>query len=114
MKWLAHIIVNAVLLMALAGYFHSIHLSGIGAALLASFLLSLLNIVVKPVLILLTLPVTILTFGLFLFVINALTLLLTSWLMETCLRLMGFGAALFASLALSLFHVVIDAISDQD
>ncbi|MCZ0754375.1 phage holin family protein [Anoxybacillus sp. J5B_2022] len=114
MKWLAHIIVNAVLLMALAGYFHSIHLSGIGAALLASFLLSLLNIVVKPVLILLTLPVTILTFGLFLFVINALTLLLTSWLMGDLFTIDGFGAALFASLALSLFHVVIDAISDQD
>jgi len=114
MKWFAHIIVNAVLLMALAGYFESIHLSGIGAALFASFLLSVLNIVVKPVLILLTLPVTVLTFGLFLFVINAITLWLTSWLMGDLFTIDGFGAALFASLAISLFHMVIDAISNND
>ncbi|MGP3608848.1 phage holin family protein [Anoxybacteroides rupiense] len=114
MKWLAHIIVNAVLLLALAGYFQSIHLSGVGAALLASFLLSLLNMVVKPILIVLTLPVTVLTFGLFLFVINALTLLMTSWLMGNSFTIDGFGAALLASLAISLFHVIIDAISDRD
>ncbi|ANB55702.1 hypothetical protein GFC29_2374 [Anoxybacillus sp. B7M1] len=114
MKWLAHIIVNAVLLLALAGYFPSIHLSGVGAALLASFLLSLLNMVVKPILIVLTLPVTVLTFGLFLFVINALTLLMTSWLMGDSFTIDGFGAALLASLAISLFHVIIDAISDRD
>ncbi|MBB3908641.1 phage holin family protein [Anoxybacillus rupiensis] len=114
MKWLAHIIVNAVLLLALAGYFQSIHLSGVGAALLASFLLSLLNMVVKPILIVLTLPVTVLTFGLFLFVINALTLLMTSWLMGDSFTIDGFGAALLASLAISLFHVIIDAISDRD
>ncbi|WP_027409327.1 phage holin family protein [Anoxybacteroides tepidamans] len=114
MRWLAHIVVNAVLLMALAGYFHSIHLSGVGAALLASVILSILNTFIKPILILLTLPVTVLTFGLFLFVINAFTLLLTSWIMGDSFTIDSFGSALFASLALSLFHLIIEAITDND
>jgi putative membrane protein len=113
MRWLARILINALLLLALAGYFESIHLSGIGAAIFASILLSILNTFVKPVLILLTLPVTILTLGLFLFVINALTLLMTEWLMGNSFDIDGFGAALFASLALSLFHIMIEAIRDK-
>jgi putative membrane protein len=114
MRWLAHILMNAVLLLALAGYFESIHLSGIGAALFASILLSVLNTFVKPILILLTLPVTVLTLGLFLFVINALTLLMTAWLMGDAFDIDGFGAALFASLAISLFRIAIEAIRDKN
>ncbi|SFA48500.1 putative membrane protein [Anoxybacillus pushchinoensis] len=113
MRWLAHIAVNAVLLLALAGYFESIYLSGIGAAFVASFLLSLLNTFVKPLLILLTLPVTVLTFGLFLFVVNAMTLALTAWLMGSSFQIGSFSTALFASLAISLFHVVIDSLKKE-
>ncbi|MBB5324291.1 putative membrane protein [Anoxybacillus tepidamans] len=114
MRWVASIVVNAVLLLALAGYFDSIHLSGIGAALFASLLLSLLNTFVKPIVILMTLPVTVLTFGLFLFVINAFTLLMTSWLMGEAFTIDGFGAALLASLVLSFFHLVIEAIRNNE
>jgi putative membrane protein len=113
-KWLAHVAVNAVLLLALAGYFQSIHLSGVGAALLASALLSVLNTFVKPVFVLLTLPLTVFTFGLFLFVINAFTLWLVSWLMGDSFAIAGFSSALWASLAISLFHVVMDAMMDRD
>ena len=74
MRWLLGIMINALLFMALAGFFkESIYIESIFAALGASFILSILNILVKPILIILTLPVTVLTLGLFLLVINALT-----------------------------------------
>ena len=110
MRWFARVIINAVLLLALAGYFESIYLSSIWSAFAASLLLSLLNTFVKPLLILLTLPVTVLTFGLFLFVVNAMTLALTAWLMGSSFQIGGFSTALLASLAISLFHVVIDSL----
>ncbi|GMN99976.1 phage holin family protein [Parageobacillus thermoglucosidasius] len=101
------VFVNTVLLMAIDGYFDSIQFSGIGAAFIASMILSILNIVVRPVLILLTLPVTILTLGLFLFVINAITLLMTAALMGNAFEIDGFGTALLASIVLSFFHLLV-------
>jgi putative membrane protein len=65
-------ILNAVALLIVAYLLPGIVVSGFGSALIAAIVLGLLNILVKPLLILLTLPVTIVTLGLFLFVINAL------------------------------------------
>lgn len=113
MRWMAHIAINAVLLLALAGYFDSIYLSSVGAALVASVLLSFLNTFVRPLLVLLTLPVTVLTFGLFLFVINAMTLAMTAWLMGSSFQIGGFRTALFASLAISLFHLIIESVRKE-
>ncbi|MCE4052171.1 MULTISPECIES: phage holin family protein [Bacillaceae] len=108
MKWLLGIVINAVFFIALAGLFKdSFYLSGIGAAIGASIILSLLNIVVKPILILLTLPVTILSLGLFLFVINAITLSLTDRLMGDSFEISSFGMSLLASILLSLFNIII-------
>lgn len=108
MKWLVGIVINAVLFMALAGYFNgSFHVSGTLAALEASFILSILNILVRPLLILLTLPATILTLGLFLFVINAVTLELTDMLMGSDFQISGFGMAFLAAVIMSLVNLVI-------
>jgi putative membrane protein len=108
MKWLLGILINALLFMALAGYFNgSFHVSGFSAALAASFLLSILNILVRPLLILLTLPATVLTLGLFLFVINALTLELTDILMGSDFQISGFGMALLASVIMSIANLII-------
>jgi len=65
-------ILNAVALLIVAYLLPGIVVTGFGSALIAAVVLGLLNMLVKPVLILLTLPVTIVTLGLFLFVINAL------------------------------------------
>jgi len=65
-------ILNAVALLIVAYLLPGIVVTGFGSALIAAIVLGLLNTLVKPVLILLTLPVTIVTLGLFLFVINAL------------------------------------------
>ena len=108
MKWLLGIVINAVLFMALAGFFKdSIYIEGIWAALGASFVLSVLNIFVKPILIILTLPVTVLSLGLFLFVINALTLLLTDRIMGSSFDIDTFGMALLVAVIMSLMNVII-------
>ncbi len=107
LNWLIGVFINTVLLMAIDGYFDDIHFSGIGAAFLASVILAVLNAVVRPVLILLTLPVTVLTLGLFLFVINAVTLMMTAGLMGDAFQIGGFGTALLASIVLSFFHLLV-------
>jgi putative membrane protein len=108
MKWLLSCLINAVLFMALAGYFRdSIHLTGFVAALQASILLSILNILVRPILILFTLPATILTMGLFLFVINAITLEMTDALMGSAFDISGFGMAMLISIIMSGVNLVI-------
>ena len=108
MRWLLGILINAVLFLAIAGYFEeSMYISGIGAAIGASFILSILNILVRPILVLLTLPVTVLTLGLFLFVINAITILLTDSLMGDSFEIEGFGMALLTTVIMSLANMII-------
>jgi len=107
-NWLINVIVNTIILMMIAGYMpNTIHLSGVGAALAASLVLSVLNLIVKPILILLSLPVTILTLGLFIFVINALMLWITSAIMGPSFQIMGFGTALFAAIIMAVCQVII-------
>ncbi|WP_445505976.1 phage holin family protein [Niallia sp. 03190] len=110
MRWIVGIVINAIFFIALAGLFQDyFYLSGIGAAIGASIILSLLNIIVKPILILLTLPVTILSLGLFLFVINAITLYLTAQLMGNNFEISSFGMSMFFSILLSLFNLIVQS-----
>ncbi|MFP7297278.1 phage holin family protein [Neobacillus niacini] len=109
MKWLIGILINAVLFMAIAGYFsESFVLEGFGAALAASFLLSIINVIVRPILVILTLPATILTLGFFLFVINAMTLEITDYLMGDAFEIAGFGMALLAAVIMSIVTLILD------
>lgn len=111
MRWLLGILINAVLFMALAGYFHNqFELVNFQAALEASFVLSLLNILVRPLLILFTLPATVLTLGLFLFVINAITLEMTDSLMGSDFEISGFGMAFFAAIVMSIINLFVQKI----
>ncbi|HXE19965.1 phage holin family protein [Castellaniella sp. UC4442_H9] len=75
-------ILNAVALLIVAYILPGITVSSFGSALIAALVLGLLNAVVKPVLVLLTLPLTVVTLGLFLFVLNALVF----WLAGSILR----------------------------
>ena len=67
-------ILNAVALLAVAYLLPSVHVAGFGSALIAALVLGLVNTLIRPVLVLLTLPVTLLTLGLFILVINGLLL----------------------------------------
>lgn len=110
MKWLIGILINAVLFMAISGFFEGFYLSSVQAAIGASFVLSILNILVRPILIILTLPVTLLTLGLFLFVINAITLVLTDKIMGDAFEIDGFGLAFIIAILLSLANIIIQKV----
>jgi putative membrane protein len=108
MRWLIGIMMNAILFIALAGFFkESLYIESFMAALGASFVLSVLNILVKPILIILTLPVTVLTLGLFLFVVNAVTLQLTDKIMGSSFEIESFGMAILVAVIMSVFNVII-------
>lgn len=109
-NWIISLIVNSIILLVVAGYFPSFHLEGIGASVLASVILSIMNVIVKPILVILTLPVTVLTLGLFLIVINAITLMMTSALMGDLFVIDSFGAALLAAIVISLLNMAIQKI----
>lgn len=108
MRWIIGILINAVLFVAIAGFFEdSFYVSGFGAAIGASAILSILNILVRPILIILTLPVTIVTLGFFLFVINAVTLLITDKIIGNNFEIAGFGTALLVAIIMSIANLVI-------
>ncbi|MDO6391957.1 phage holin family protein [Pontibacter sp. BT731] len=86
-----------------------VQIDGFGAALILAVVLALLNAVVRPILVILTIPVTVLTLGLFLLVINALIILLADYLIGG-FHVDGFLWALIFSLVLSLIEAVLDMI----
>jgi putative membrane protein len=103
-RWL--LLAAALLLVAQLGI--GVSVSSFGEAMIAALVLGLLNTLLRPILVLLTLPVTLLTLGLFLFVINALMFYFAASLLQG-FHVSGFGAALIGSLLYSLFGLVIDA-----
>lgn len=74
--------INAAALLALPYLMHSISVSHLGAALLAALLLALVNTLIRPLLLLLTLPVTVLSLGLFIFIVNGFMFWLVAQLVE--------------------------------
>jgi putative membrane protein len=103
-KWL----LSASALLAIAYLYSGVQVSGFTAALLAAFVIGLLNTVVRPILVLLTLPVTLVTLGLFLFVINAVLFWAAAGVLDG-FKVSGFGAALLGSLIYSVFGLVIES-----
>ena len=94
-------VLNAVALLAVAYLLPSIHVASFGAAMIAAVLLGLVNAVLRPLLILLTLPVTLLTFGLFLLVINGLMFWFAGSMIDG-FAVESFWSAFFGSLLYSL------------
>ncbi|ALX50363.1 phage holin family protein [Lentibacillus amyloliquefaciens] len=108
LRWLISVFLNAVALIVVAQLFSSFQLEGFGTALLASIILGILNAVIKPILVILTLPVTVLTLGLFLFVINAVTLMITQAIMDESFVIEGFGTAVIAAVVISLLNLILN------
>jgi putative membrane protein len=98
----------AAALLLVAYLYPGVTVASFTAAMVAAFVLGLLNTIVRPLLVLLTLPVTLLTLGLFLFVINALMFWAAAGVMDG-FAVTGFMAALIGSLIYSICGVVIDA-----
>ena len=109
MRFLVRLLLNAVAVFLTAQFVPGIGVSGPGSALVAGIILGLVNAVIRPVLILLTLPFTILTLGLFIFVVNAICLALAAWLVPG-FTLSGFGAAFVGAIVISIVSWVLSAI----
>lgn len=108
MKLLAKWLLSAAALLAVAYLYNGVQIQSYSSALIAALVIGLLNSVLRPVLVVLTLPVTVVTVGLFLFVINALMFWAAASLLAG-FNVAGFGAALIGSLIYSVLGVVIDS-----
>ena len=108
MKLLAKWLLYATALLAVANLSVGVEVASFGTALIAAFVIGLFNIFLRPLLVLLTLPVTVVTMGLFLFVINALLFWAAASMLEG-FHVQGFAAALLGSLVYSTLGVVIDS-----
>jgi putative membrane protein len=106
MNIVLRIIISAVVAFGLSYILSGVHIQSFVTALVLAVVLGLLNILVKPILIILTLPITLFTFGLFLFVINALIILLAAKFVNG-FRVDGFWWALLFSLLLSVLTSIL-------
>ena len=112
MKLIFNWILSAVALLAVAHLYTGVTVTSFTSALIAAAVLGLLNAVVRPILVLLTLPVTVVTLGLFLFVINALMFWAAASLLSG-FNVAGFGAALIGSLIYSVLQLAIDFVLER-
>ncbi len=112
MKTLTRWLLLAAALLLVAHLYPGVQVKGFVTALIAAFVLGLFNTVLRPVLVLLTLPVTLLTLGLFLFVINALLFWATASVLDG-FTVAGFSAALIGSLIYSLCGMAIDVLIER-
>ncbi|PHA01499.1 hypothetical protein COE51_04165 [Bacillus pseudomycoides] len=115
MRWILSLIVNSIVLIVVSGLLKifapgAFEIANIQTAIIASVILAVLNVVVKPFLILITLPITILTFGFFLIVINAITLEITDSLLGNAFNLSGFGVAIIAAIFISILNMLIEKV----
>jgi len=113
MSFLINWLLSGLAIVITAYLLPGVHLSGIKAALLTAIVLGLINAIIKPVLKLLTLPLTIMTMGLFSLVINALLIMLTAKLVPG-FQVQGFLWALAFSLVLALVNWVLSIFKQDD
>lgn len=113
MKLLLRLLVTAGLVLLIANFLPGVHVASFTTAIIVAIVLGLLNLFIKPILVILTLPVTFITLGLFLLVINAVIILL-------CTNIVGgfavdsFWTALFFSVILSILQSVTYRILGDD
>jgi putative membrane protein len=104
---------NFVALWVAAGLLSGIDYDGIGVLIVASLVFSVVNIFVRPLIILFTLPLVLLTLGIALFFINLLMLYLTSWIVDD-FTIDGFWWAVLATIIIWLVNVVLEAFFGDD
>ncbi|GAB6092596.1 phage holin family protein [Furfurilactobacillus curtus] len=111
MKFWQRILIDALLFLAIAGFFrNSFQVSSVWYALVASLVLAILNAAIKPFLVILSLPITFLTLGLFSIVINAAMLELTSFFVGAQnFQIANFGMAMLAAVIMSICNAIISS-----
>lgn len=109
MKLILRLIINALIILIIAEVVPGITVSGFWTAIIVAIILGLINITLKPILILLTLPINILTLGLFTLIINGLLLWLTAAIVKG-FNVAGFWPAFIGALIMSLLHLAMNAL----
>jgi len=112
MKIIVRWLLLAAALLLVAYLYPGVAITSFGSAMIAAFVIGVFNTLLRPVLVLLTLPVTLLTLGLFLFVINALMFWAAAQVLDG-FAVNGFVAALIGSLIYSLIGMVIDVAMER-
>lgn len=105
MKLIARILVSALALLIVARFIPGIDVEGIYIAIITALILGILNVFVKPILVILTLPITIVTLGLFMFVINALIFWFAASFIDG-FTVTGFLPALIGSVLVSIISAI--------
>ncbi len=113
MQFIIRLLITGVVAFALSNWLAGVHMDGFSTAVLFALVLAVVNALIKPLLIILTLPITILTLGLFLFVINALIILLIDNMLDG-VEVDGFWWALLFSLLLSIISTFLISLLDKD
>ncbi|RXT05245.1 phage holin family protein [Ammoniphilus sp. CFH 90114] len=109
MNWLIRLVLSGFSLIIADWLLASISLRGFGTALIAAFILGLVNMIVRPILVFFTLPLTIVSLGLFLLVINALTYWFTSMLVPG-FEITGFWGAFFGAIVTTIVSSMLNAL----
>lgn len=109
MQIIVHVLVTAVLLFILGKMVDGIEVRDGKAAILGAIMLGLANAFVRPILVFLTLPATVVTLGLFLLVVNALMLMLAAALVDG-FEVEGFGAAIWGSIGLAILNFLVGVV----
>jgi putative membrane protein len=112
MNIIIKLLVSAIVAFVLSKILSGVHIDSIFTALIFAVVLAALDAIVKPILVVLTLPVTVLTLGLFLFAINAIVILLASKLIEG-IKIDGFWWAMLFSIILSIFDTAVQKSMDK-
>ncbi|WP_296385537.1 phage holin family protein [Winogradskyella sp.] len=113
MNILIKLLLNAIAVFVLAEVLKGVYVDSYITSLIAAAVLSVLNVLIKPILIILTLPVTILTLGLFLFVINALIILLADKLIDG-FSVDGIWTAILFSVLLCILQSLLHSFLKKD
>lgn len=111
MTFLQRIVINTISFIAIAGLMQNMqifYVANIGTAIFAAIVLAILNAVLKPILVIISLPITIMTLGIFSVVINAFLLSLTSsFIGKESFSFSSFGATMLIAVLLSLINAVV-------
>lgn len=112
MKWFITLLLNSMALIAADFLVQGFHIRGFTSALLAALVLGLVNTFIRPVLLILTLPITFFTLGFFILVVNALAFMIAAWFVPG-FTVYSFWGAFWGALITSIVSWILNGILNQ-
>lgn len=109
--WIVRLLINAIVIVLIANFVPGVSVDSYGTAILVAIILALINVVIKPIVMFLSLPIRILTLGLFTLIINTALLALTAYLVNG-FEISSFISALIASIIISIVSSILNMVMD--